>query len=175
MIRGQIWNIIQVTLVVFLICAAIFRSIIGGLFTLIPLVFAVLINFGVMGWAGIWLSIGTATIAAMGIGIGVDYAIYFLSRFREEWQETGDINRSLIQTMTTSGKAIVFTALSIACGYCVLLFSNIVYHIHIGLLVALIMVSSLLGAITLLPALIVWIRPRFIFGDKPLNSKKGGS
>jgi predicted RND superfamily exporter protein len=96
MVRGQIWNIIQVSIVIFVLCALIFRSVVGGLLTLIPLVFAVLINFGVMGWTEIWLSIGTATIAAMGIGIGVDYAIYILSRFREEWKATGDIHHSLV-------------------------------------------------------------------------------
>jgi predicted RND superfamily exporter protein len=74
--------------------------------------------------------------------------------------------------MNTSGKAVVFTALSIAMGYCVLLFSGIIYHMHIGFLVALIMVSSLLGAVTLLPALIVWVRPRFIFDNKESVSFK---
>jgi predicted RND superfamily exporter protein len=175
MVRGQVWNIIQVSIVVFILCALVFRSLVGGLLTLIPLVFAVLINFGVMGWTGIWLSIGTSTIAAMGIGIGVDYAIYILSRFREEWQVTGDIHQSLVRTMTTSGKAVVFTALSISLGYCTLLFSQIIYHMHIGFLVALIMISSLLGAVTLLPALIVWIQPGFIFGNKKLSLEQGGS
>ncbi len=165
MVRGQIWNIIQVSLVVFLLCALIFRSFVGGLLTLIPLAFAVILNFGVMGFAGIELSIGTATIAAMGIGIGVDYAIYTLLRFKEEFKAIGDVGEATVRTMITTGKAVVFTATSIAAGYLTLLFSGLVFHMHIGFLVALIMMSSLLGAITMLPALVVWVRPRFIFGE----------
>ena len=166
MINGQIRNIIQVSIVIFLLCSLIFRSWVGGLLAITPLSFAVVLNFGVMGFTRIYLSIATATIAAMGIGIGVDYAIYIISRFKQEFKKTNDINQAMLETMTHTGKAVVFTATSIAAGYLTLIFSGLIYHLYIGVLVALIMVTSLLGAVTLLPALIAWIKPKFIFGQK---------
>ena len=165
MVNSQIRNIIQVSIVVFLLCTFIFRSWVGGLLAITPLSFAVILNFGVMGFAKIHLNVGTATISAMGIGIGVDYAIYIISRFKEEFKKTRDIHQAMDDTMINTGKAVVFTATSIAAGYLTLIFSGLTYHLQIGLLVALIMMTSLLGAVTLLPALIAWIRPRFIFGE----------
>jgi predicted RND superfamily exporter protein len=166
MVKGQVRSIIQVSIVVFLLCSLIFRSWIGGLLAITPMSFAVVLNFGVMGFAGIYLSIATATIAAMGIGIGVDYAIYIISRFKEEFKKTKDIHQTMTETMLHTGKAVVFIATSIAAGYLTLIFSGLIYHLHIGVLVALIMITSLLGAVTLLPALIVWTKPKFIFGHK---------
>jgi hypothetical protein len=166
MVKGQIRNIIQVSIVVFLLCTFIFRSWVGGLLAITPLSFAVILNFGVMGFSKIHLNVGTATISAMGIGIGVDYAIYIISRFKEEFKKSHDIHQAMSDTMTNTGKAVVFTATSIAAGYLTLIFSGLTYHLQIGVLVALIMMTSLLGAVTLLPALIAWIKPKFIFGEE---------
>jgi len=166
MIKGQIRSILQVSIVVFLLCSLIFRSWVGGLLAITPLSFAVVLNFAVMGFTGIYLSIATVTIAAMGIGIGVDYAIYIISRFKEEFKKSRDIDQAMVDTMIHTGKAVVFTAVSIAAGYLTLIFSGLIYHLHIGVLVALIMITSLLGSVTLLPALIAWIKPKFIFGEK---------
>ena len=84
MVSGKIWNILQIAGIVFVISSIVLRSPIGGILVLLPLGIAVLINFGVLGLAGIGLGVGTAAISAMSVGFGADYSIYMLYRLREE-------------------------------------------------------------------------------------------
>ncbi|OGW41854.1 MAG: hypothetical protein A2132_05760 [Nitrospirae bacterium RBG_16_43_11] len=84
MVSGKIWNILQIAGIVFVITSIVLRSFIGGILVLLPLGIAVLINFGVLGLAGIGLGVGTAAISAMSVGFGADYSIYLLYRLREE-------------------------------------------------------------------------------------------
>jgi len=78
MVSGKIWNILQIAGIVFAITSIVLRSPIGGILVLLPLGIAVLINFGVLGIAGIGLGVGTAAISAMAVGFGADYSIYLL-------------------------------------------------------------------------------------------------
>ncbi len=192
MVNGKIKNILQVSGLTFLIASMVFRSLLGGLLVLIPLLLSVLINFGVMGFSGLTLGIGTATISAMSVGIGADYAIYFIFRLKEEYQkalstETGSkasergglqpalpvggatqaplIETAVSRTMSSAGKSILYVAFAISAGCATLIFPG--YYLHTeGILVPLAMLTSSVGAITLLPALIVWLRPKFIFGPE---------
>ncbi len=168
MVDGKIKNILQVSGLTFLIASMVFRSLLGGLLVMIPLLLSVLINFGIMGYSGLTLGIGTATISAMSVGIGADYAIYFIFRLKEEFKKTSNIETAIQKTMGTAGKSILYVAFAISAGCATLIFPG--YYLHTeGILVPLAMLTSSVGAITLLPALIVWLRPKFIFG-KPLQS-----
>ena len=84
MVSGKICKIIQIAVIVFVITSIVLRSLIGGVLVLLPLGIAVLINFGVLGLAGIGLGVGTAAISAMAVGFGADYSIYLLYRLKEE-------------------------------------------------------------------------------------------
>src|SRR5206468_6586239 len=84
MVHGKILNILQIAAIILLVASFTLRSVIGGVLVAIPLALAVVMNFGVMGLLAIPLDIGTATISAMAVGIGADYAVYFLFRLREE-------------------------------------------------------------------------------------------
>src|SRR3970282_960474 len=84
MVSGKIWNILQIAGIVFAISSIVLRSPVGGILVLLPLGIAVLVNFGVLGIAGIGLGVGTAAISAMAVGFGADYSIYLLYRLREE-------------------------------------------------------------------------------------------
>ena len=77
-VRGKINSLIQIAIIVLLITSLALRSFVGGLLVLLPLATAALVNLGLMGWAGIWLSMGTAAISAMAVGIGATFAIYFI-------------------------------------------------------------------------------------------------
>ena len=163
MVHGKIRNIMQVAAIIFLITALIRRSLLGGLFVLVPLALAVVVNFGVMGFTGIALGIGTAAISAMAVGIGADYEIYLIFRLREELARTGSIEQAVINTLKTSGKAIIFVAVAVSAGYALLAFTG--YYLHMeGILVPLAMLTSCLGALALLPTLVMIFRPRFVFG-----------
>jgi hypothetical protein len=168
-IRGKAKNIIQIAVITFLIIAFVRRSFLGGVFVLIPLSLSVLINFAVMGFTGVALGIGTAAITAMAVGIGADYEIYLIFRFREEYLKRGNIEEAVRTTLQTSGKAIIFVALAVSSGYALLAFSGFYLHME-GILVPLAMLTSCLGALIILPALVVIFKPNFVFGKKSFES-----
>lgn len=161
LVRGKLLNIAQMIGVVFVAGLLIFRSVIASGYLILPLVFAVLVNFGVMGLFGIPLNTPNSVSAAMGIGIGADYAIYLLYRFREELATGAEFEVALRHTMRTAGKAVVYVATAVAGGYSVLLLSfNFYVHIWFGVLIVLSMVVSAMTALLLIPTLLTLHVPR---------------
>jgi uncharacterized protein len=162
MVRGKTINLVQISLLVLVITSLLLRSLVGGLLVLLPLATAALVNLGLMGWTGIPLSMGTAAISAMAVGIGADYAVYFIFRVREEFQRVGDLRQATATALTTSGKAIAYVASAVAGGYLCLALSLFKVHVLLGLLVALTMVVSSAATVALLPAVILRMPPRFL-------------
>lgn len=103
----------------------------------------------------------TAAVTAMGVSIGADFAIYLIFRLREELREH-DLVQGVQRTLLTSGKAIFFVSSAVTLGYLILVFSGFAAWMHLGGLTALIMTVSSLAAVSVLPALIIIVRPRFI-------------
>lgn len=163
-VREKIANTAQMALVIFVLTSLMLRSVVGGLFVVIPVLIIVAANFGVMGWLGIPLDMGTATTASMAIGIGADYEIYLLLRFREELARLHDVKLASERTLQTSGKAILFITLALVGGYVVLFASDFAFYYRLATAVIMTMVISALSAILFLRAMILVIRPRFIFG-----------
>lgn len=164
LVRSKVLNIVQIATVVFVISALVFRSLVAGILVLIPLLLAVLVNFGVMGWTGIRMNIPNSLAAAMAVGIGADYAIYILYRLREELSQGNDPTTSVHHVLSTAGKACLFVASAVAGGYGVLWFSPGFYpHTWLATLIACAMLTSALAALTLIPALVLAFKPRFIF------------
>ncbi|HSA21479.1 MAG TPA: MMPL family transporter [Myxococcota bacterium] len=161
-IQGKIKNILQVCGVIFGVASVVFLSLLGGLLVLLPLLIAVLANLGLMGLAGIEMSVSTATITAMALGIGADYSIYFMFRIREELSRGESWARSLEISEMNSGKAILFVATSVALGYACMCASGFLVHIHLGTLVPVTMLVSSLGALTIMPAILMATKPRFL-------------
>ena len=124
--------------------------------------FAILINFAVMGYFGIKLDISTAMVASVAIGIGIDYTIHFMSNYHYERLRTDDIETVSINTLRTTGKAIIFNAIAVASGFLVLMFSQFNPLMYLGMLIALTMLTSSIGAMTLLPVLLNIFKPGFI-------------
>jgi predicted RND superfamily exporter protein len=129
MVRGKTINLIQISILVVVITSLLLRSLAGGLLVLLPLATSALVNLGLMGWTGIPLSMGTAAISAMAVGIGADYAVYFIFRVREEFQRCGDLRQATATALTTSGKAIAYVASAVAGGYLCLTFSGFKVHV----------------------------------------------
>lgn len=161
MVKGKRWNMIQIAAITFLMTAFVRRSLLGGLFVIIPLALSVFINFGIMGATGIPLGIGTAAITAMAVGIGADYEIYLIFRLREEFRRRKNLEEAIKVTLQTSGKAIIFVAVAVSVGYGLLAFTGFYLHME-GILVPLAMIASCLGALTILPALVSIFRPKFV-------------
>ena len=162
MVAGKTRNLIQISLLVLVITSLLLRSIVGGFLVLLPLATAALVNLGLMGWTGILLSMGTAAISAMAIGIGADYAVYFIFRVREEFERTGDLRLATSTALTTSGKAIAYVASAVAGGYLCLALSLFKVHVLLGVLVALTMVTSSAATVAFLPSVILLVKPRFL-------------
>lgn len=159
-------NMAQMSLVVFVLGAIILRSFVGGMFVVIPLFAVMLANFGLMGWLGTPLDISAMTTAAMAIGIGADYEIYLLFRFREELARTGSVLTATRNSMLTSGKAILLVAISILSGYAVLQFSSFAFYNQLSNMVTATMLISAFFALFFLRALMMLFKPRFIFGTQ---------
>ena len=167
MVRGKTINLIQISIFVVVITAILLRSLTGGVLVLLPLATSALINLGLMGWTGILLSMGTAAISAMAVGIGADYAVYFIFRVREEFQRTGDLRRATATAMTTSGKAIAYVASAVAGGYLCLALSLFKVHVLLGVLVALTMVTSSAATVAFLPSVLLLVNPKFLRIRRP--------
>jgi uncharacterized protein len=172
-VREKLENMLQVSAVIFALSALVFRSFTAGLLVLAPLACAVLATLGVMGWVGSWLSFATATYTSMGISLGADFAIYLLFRLREEMRGE-PIEGALRETYRTSGRAIFFVASAIAAGYATLLVSGFALWRQLGGYVALMMAVSALATLTVLPALALLVRPRFLGGKDVPRVGRGG-
>ena len=163
LVKGKMQNIAQMMGFVFVAGALVFRSLLAGVYLVLPLMFTVLVNFGVMGLTGIPLNTPNSVSSAMAIGIGADYAIYLLYRIREELGKTNDVDKALAQSLKTAGKAVFFVASAISAGYAVLMLSfNFYVHIWFGMLIVLSMIVSAVSALILIPALIKLHTPRFL-------------
>jgi len=165
-IRGKLQNIAQMIFISFFMASLVFRSMIAGLYVLIPLVIAVIWNFGFLGLMGIPLGVSTAAASAMAVGMGADYAIYILSRFRDELSVNRRLEHVLKHTLTTAGRAIILVASAFAVGTALVALPG--YYLHFeGILMPLAMISSALSAVILLPSLVMTFRPKFIFRVRP--------
>jgi len=166
-VKDKARNMAQMALIVFLLASLALRSAVGGLFVLTPLVAVIAANFGIMGWLGIPIDISAVTTASMAIGIGADYEIYLLFRFREELARSGDVLKATRESLLTSGKAVIFVALSVIGGYGVLQASGFAFYENLSTLVTTTMTISALFALFFLRALMMVFKPKFIFGEKP--------
>jgi predicted RND superfamily exporter protein len=162
MVAGKTKNLLQISLLVVIITSILLRSITGGLLVLLPLATSALVNMGLMGLTGIMLSMGTAAISAMAVGIGADYAVYFLFRVREEFGRVGDLREATAIALTTSGKAIAYVASAVAGGYICLALSLLKVHVLLGVLVALTMVTASAATVAFLPAVVLSVAPGFL-------------
>lgn len=162
-VQEKIANTCKMVAVIFVLACMIFRSVVGGLFVVIPVIFIVLSNFGSMGWLGIPLDMGTATTASMAIGIGADYEIYLLYRFREELMRTRSVREATRASLLTSGKAVLFVTCAIAGGYAMLLTSDFGFYHQLSLAVITTMLISAASALVFLRSMIIVFKPNFIF------------
>jgi uncharacterized protein len=163
-VKEKVLNIIQISGVVFLIASLVFRSFAAGLLVITPLLLSVIVNIGLMSLLGLRLNVPTALTSALAIGIGADYAIYMLFRLREELAKGEDEEHAFRNVMRTAGKACLFVASAVAGGYAVQATSRGYYpHTWNALLIGTAMLVSVTAALTVMPALILKFRPKFIF------------
>lgn len=140
---------------VFLALLLLLRSFSRALIGLIPIVFTLVVIFGVMGWVGLPLDIVTVLIGSVSIGIGIDYSIHFIHRLRHELSGNVSSHEALARTLRTTGKAIIVNMVTVALGFLVLVFADLIPLQQFGVLVAITMFGSGIGALSLLPAAMI--------------------
>ncbi len=172
LLKSQVTSLSIAIFLVFLCVSILLGSYKGGLIGLTPIIFTLFIIFGVMGFASIPLDIATVLVGSVSIGIGIDYSIHFLNRYRFEIQKKQSEIDALHSTLTTTGKAITTNMLTVAFGFLILIFANLIPLRRFGLLVAITMLSSGIGALTLLPAIILITKTKIIGNKKSLNGGK---
>jgi predicted RND superfamily exporter protein len=161
-VRGQILSLVLALFVVLVLAALMSRSLAAGFFTVIPVAVATVLNFGLLGWFGLRLDTTTALLSSMGIGIGIDYAIHFVFRYRRDRLASMPPEQAMHETLSTSGVAIFYNAVVVMAGFLVLAASSFPPNRILGILVAQNMLVCLLGTVTLLAAALHLIQPAFL-------------
>jgi predicted RND superfamily exporter protein len=151
---------------IYIILLATYRSFMAGIYLLFPLALANAAINAYMGAHDIGININTLPVVTVGVGFGIDYSIYIVSRIIEELAEGRELKESTYTALVTSGKAVAFTALTLVASVLFWYWSSIRFDAEMGLLLAVWMFVSMLGAMTILPVMIVTFDPAFIRREK---------
>lgn len=186
-INSQMVSIAFSLLMVFIIISLSFRSGWAGLIGAIPLGLVILLNFMVMGFAGIRLDLCTSIVSSIAIGVGIDYTIHFMETYQNQRRQlshggTTDLEEVTKRTFNTSGRGIITNALAVGLGFLVLVFSKFIILRYIGILVAVVMFTSSALAMSIIPGLINAFDPKFMWTKEEreaykekLQSEKAGN
>lgn len=150
---------------VWLVSALLFRSAVAGAYALLPVATSILFVYSAMVIFRIDLGIGTSMFSAVAIGLGVDFAIHTIDRIKALYEQHGSISASLRRFYPSTGRALLFNLLAIAFGFGVLISSKVVPLNNFGTIVALSVTTSFITSMTLLPALIMLFKPKFVTGS----------
>jgi len=170
-INGQVSSLVFALITVFILLAIIFRSVKGGLTGSIPLAASILIQFGVMGITGVAIDAATALLSSIMIGVGVDFTIQFLWRYKIELGKGLTPPEAVSATYRTTGRSIVINGLSVMAGFSATFLSGFLSIRFFGYLTLLAIGSCLLYAIIVMPAFMLYFKPSFIETNVKRNNK----
>ena len=145
--------------IIFIMFIFLFRSLYLAVIGMTPNLLAAAVVLGTMGLARIPLDIMTITVAAISVGMAVDNTIHYIHRFKIEFRKTNNYEQSMINSHTTIGRAMFYTSSTIIIGFLVLILSNFNPTVYFGIFVSLAMFMALVGALTLLPKLLIVFKP----------------
>lgn len=172
-INGQVSSLAFALIIVLILLSIIFRSVKGGLTGLIPLGASIIIQFGVMGFAGVAIDAATALLSSIMIGVGVDFTIQFLWRYKSELRKGATHHEAVTTTYRTTGRSIVINGLSVMAGFSATMLSGFLSIRFFGYLTLLAIGSCLIYAIIVMPAFMLWFKPTFIETNlKRINKNK---
>jgi len=157
-------NLALILAVVFALSVLTYRSVSGALIVMLPSLVAQPMSEAVMYWLGIDLNIHSLPVAAVGIGIGIDYGYYVLSRIVEEsavGPNGADLEDAIARAMRTTGKTVWFTGLSLTASIFYFVFFPMKFQAEMALLLILLLAFHLIGALLFIPSMVSLVRPRF--------------
>ena len=155
LLYSQVVSLIIALILVMIIVSLMLHSFTKGLYASLPVIVTIAIIYGVMGYSGIPLNIATVLVASIAMGIGIDYSIHFFSYFNHSKANGNTIPEAIRASIHVSGKAIIINFISVSLGFLTLVFSNLVPMIYFGIIIALSMLGAAMGALTLLPSILL--------------------
>jgi len=159
--RGHIANISLILFVIFVLQAITYGTLWSGTILIIQLATATMMSLAYMAMKGVGLNINTLPVQSVGVGIGVDYAIYIVDRIKQEMADSDDLDEAIRRSVRTTGMAVSFTASTIVVGIALWMFSNLRFQAEMAQLLVILMVINMVGALTAVPAFYAIIRPTF--------------
>lgn len=171
-ISSQFTSILFSIVLVFLIIAISFKSPIAGILGALPLAFTIILNYMVMGFAGIHLDLVTSIIASVAIGVGIDYTIHFMESYKLLREKSKNVEDVTLKTFAVSGHGIVTNAFAVGLGFLVLVFSKFEILRYIGVLAATVMFSSSFLAMTIIPGVLNAFDPEFMQSKEEREQNK---
>jgi hypothetical protein len=154
-------NLYLVLATVFILSFLTYWSLAGALIVMIPSIVAQPLTEAIMYWTNIDMNINSLPIAAIGIGIGIDYGYYVLSRITEEYAHFPDVDQAIQEALMTTGRAILFTGTTLTASVIFWLFFPMRFQAEMALLLALILFLHVVGALVFIPSMVSLFRPRF--------------
>jgi predicted RND superfamily exporter protein len=157
--RGHLANITLMFVVIFVLHSLTYRSIMSGGIILLQIATATLLSLSYMAIRDVGLNINTLPVQAVGVGIGVDYAIYIVDRIRQECARGLEVDAAIRLAVQTTGTAVTFTATTVVAGVFFWIFSNLRFQAEMAQLLIVLMVINMLGAVTVVPAFYSILKP----------------
>jgi len=161
-LQGQMSSLGLSVLIVFILVSFMFRSLLLGAISTIPVLISIAVNFGVMGLLNVPLTTSTALISSIAVGIGVDYAIHLITHYREALRALGNEEKAARFSMSHTGRAVLLNAAIVISGFMVMVFSVFPPNRQVGLLVSLNMLTAFLATVTIMFMVLRSISPRLI-------------
>lgn len=171
-LSSQIEHIALALLVLVVICTVVYRSTVAGLLFMVPVIISNTLTFSFMAWKGIGMNINTVPVAALGIGLGVDYAFYVADRIKEEIAAGSTPEKAIFESMHSAGMGVLVTASVLILSTALWWSSSLRFQAEMGLLMAIWLGVSAMSALFVMPSVIYVFRPAFIFGrrERPVLS-----
>ncbi len=160
MVKGMLDSLLGAFVVVFIMMVLLFRSLLLGFLSMLPLAFTIVLVYGITGLIGKDYDMPVAVLSSLSLGLSVDFAIHFLERSRQHARRQGDLNKALLLMFEEPARAIMRNAIVIAVGFLPLLAAPLVPYNTVGILMASIMAVSSIVTLVLLPSLIKIGGPR---------------
>ena len=165
-LSSQIEAIALALLVLVVICTIVYRSTVAGMLFMVPVIISNTLTFSFMAWKGIGMNINTVPVAALGIGLGVDYAFYIADRIKEEIAAGSTPEHAIHEALHSAGMGVIVTASVLICSTLLWWASSLKFQAEMGLLMAIWLGISAACALFVMPSIIYVFRPNFIFGKQ---------
>ncbi len=145
---------------IILLCLVTYRSLLGTLCIVLPLIVVSTLAEALMAVYGIGLKVNTLPVVALGVGIGVDYGIYIYNRLHKLLKAGLEFRQAYYRTLRLTGRAVIFTGFTLAIGVGTWIFSALQFQADMGILLSFIFLANMVAAIVVLPALVRWLMLR---------------